>query len=122
MDAVRGAARAQTEKVMGSKAPPPGKPLHADLQEDDAIGLPLAEDYVKRRTPLQRIADALQISPTVMYQPQNAVETGKPKGQTVDYRGQEGECAALIHAFLRIADPEERRRILALVQASAERA
>ena len=107
---------------MGSKTPPPGKPPEPDLREGDPAGSHRSRHLVARATSLERIANALQVSPTVLYQPQNAIEAAKPAGQTGDYRGQEGECVALIHAFLRIADPEERRRILALVQASAERA
>ena len=122
MDTVRDATRAHTEKAMGSKAPPPGKPPQACSHEDDAGRHPLSAGHATKITALQRIADALQVTPAVLYQPQNAIEAVKPAVQAKGDGSREGECATLIHAFLRISDPEERRRILVLVQASAERA
>ncbi|MFK5600665.1 hypothetical protein ACFZ8E_27340 [Methylobacterium sp. HMF5984] len=104
---------------MGSKSPPPDKPLNADLQEGDAVGHPLSAGHATKITSLQRIADALQVPPAALYQPQNAIKAAKPVGQTEDHGSQDGECAALLHAFLSISDPEERRRILARVQAIA---
>lgn len=108
---------------MGSKTPPPGQAPQADLKEDGAGGHPPSANSAINPTPLQRIANALQIPPDALYQMSDANKAAcRPGGQAEDYSGREGECSALIHAFLRIADPEERRRILALVQASAERA
>lgn len=108
---------------MGSKAPPPGTPPQADPREDDAVGHPLSAVPGIRNTPLQRIAEALQVSPTVLYQPQNAIEAAsKPVEQAEANGGLDQECYALIQAFMRISDPEERHRILGLVQASAKRA
>lgn len=108
---------------MGSKTPPPGKSPHADPREGDAVGSSHSEHLVTRSTPLQRIADALQVSPTVLYQLQNAIEAAsRPVEQTEGDGGLHRECYALIQAFMRISDPEERLRILGLVQASAERA
>ncbi|MCJ2076579.1 hypothetical protein MKK68_13085 [Methylobacterium sp. E-016] len=108
---------------MGSKTPPPGKPPQACPHEDDAGRLPLSAGHAIKIKALQRIADALQVPPAVLYQPQNAIQAAPmPVEQMEGDDSREGDCATLIHAFLRISDPEERRRILSLVQASAERA
>ncbi|MCJ2106629.1 hypothetical protein MKK70_14825, partial [Methylobacterium sp. E-041] len=83
--------------------------------------LPRSVSLMAKSTPLQRIADALQVSLTVLYQSQNAIEAvSKPVEQTKANGGFERECYALIQAFMRISDPEERLRILTLVQASAD--
>ncbi|MCJ2005630.1 hypothetical protein [Methylobacterium sp. J-092] len=107
---------------MGSKAPPPGTSWPSDSQEGETVGLPLPASHATKITSLQRIAEALQVPPAALYQLPNAVEAAKPIEQTESPGGQDRECYALIQAFMRISDPEERRRILALVQASAERA
>jgi predicted DNA-binding transcriptional regulator YafY len=105
---------------MGSKTP--GQPAHAAPKEGDAVGSSHSVLLSKRATSLQRIADALQVSPATLYQPQNAIEAAsRPVEQTEGNGGFDRECYALIQAFMRISDPEERLRILGLVQASANR-
>ena len=98
-------------------------PPQVNPREDDVVGHPPSADHVARKASLQRIADALHVSPAVLYEPLNAIHEASRSGeQTDDYGGHDGQCSALIHAFMRISDPEERRRILALVQASAKTA
>ena len=59
--------------------------------------------------------------PAVLYNLPNAVD---PRMHTTAEAALSGridiEGAELLRAYIRISDPEERRRILALVQASAE--
>lgn len=107
---------------MGSKTPPPGKPPEACSHEDDAGRHPLSAGRATKITALQRIADALQVTPAALYQPETAIEAVERTGQTEVNEEQDRECYALLQAFLRISDPEERSRIFALVQASAEQA
>ena len=107
---------------MGSKTPPPGKPPHRDSREGDAARHPNPKHLVTKTASLQRIAGALQMSPAVLYQLPNAIRAVGSAEATTDNGGLDRECRALVHAFLRISDAEERRRLLALVQASVVRA
>ena len=78
-----------------------------------------SSDRARKLRLLRRVADALQVSEASLYgivDPPSPIEATDP-GCDID-----GQCAALLLAFRRIADPEERRRLLALVEAIAERA
>ncbi|GJE14614.1 hypothetical protein [Methylobacterium longum] len=68
---------------------------------------------------LGRIAEALQVPEAVLYNPPNAVD---PQMHATAEAALSIEGAELLRAYMRISDPEERRRILALVKAAAERA
>lgn len=68
---------------------------------------------------LQRIADALHVRPSTLYEPSNTVHGPDNHGATHVVTGD--ECAALLHAYTRIHDPAERLRVLDLVRTAAER-
>jgi hypothetical protein len=68
-----------------------------------------------------RVADALQVDQSVLYNPPNAVAlTRETNGNRSSGAGLDQDCEALLHAYRRIRDPEERQRLLVLVQEAAE--
>jgi len=69
---------------------------------------------------LRRIAEALQVPPSVLYSPSNAVSPiGRADGD--DLPDLDCDCVALLHAYTLIRDPGTRRGLLTLVQAAADR-
>lgn len=78
-----------------------------------------ASDRARKLRLLRRVADALQVSEASLY---GTVDSTSPIVATEPGTDLDGQCAALLLAFRRIGDPEERRRLLALVEAIAERA
>lgn len=79
-----------------------------------------ASERARLQRLLRRVADALQVPEASLY---DAVARSSPTKTGSDAPGDDlaSQCAALERAFRRIRDPEERRRLLALVQAAAER-
>lgn len=74
---------------------------------------------------LERIADALQVAPAVLYNPPNAVAPTRAAGDEMPDGGPDGgmeqTCEALLAAYRRIRDPEVRRRLLTLVEQASQR-
>ncbi|WP_267360939.1 hypothetical protein [Methylobacterium sp. GC_Met_3] len=104
---------------MGSKTPPHSMPVPG-APDEDRSGYPASSKGTRHSKLLSRIADALQVPQAALYQPPNAVTLGR--GAHGDGAADlDRDCAALLHAFRRIGDLEERHRLLALVQAVAER-
>ena len=103
---------------MGSKAPIVTRPSEDNPAEESHFG---RSDFPKasaKNQLLERIADALQMAPAMLYNPPNAVTPAQTAGGALDL---EQSCEALLRAYRRISDPDERRCLLAFVQAAAER-
>lgn len=106
---------------MSSRAPLAKKPSWSQPLADSTANHSIVTEGSATKQLLARIADALQVSPATLYNPPNAVDlTVRPRSTTAASEEIEGESAALLHAFQRIRDPKERRRILTLVQETAE--
>ena len=98
---------------MGTKTPPSSKPTPLASSERD-IGDRFAWPDGPVVSPiLQRVASALQVPLSTLYNPPNGGGP-TPHGDT------EGECATLLRAYQSIRDPEERQRLLTLVQEAAK--
>ena len=108
---------------MGSRTPPRSKLSLDEPSEDDTFGRPTSLDDGASRRLLERIAGALQVPRAALYELPDAASSvqGLVDGGTT-VAGLERECTALLRTYQRIQDPEERRRLLALVQEAAERA
>ena len=91
---------------MGQRMPPSFKSTEDDTREYVADGRPAS----RKRRLVERIADALRVSPAALYE--------LPSSWAAEDLG--GECATLLDAYRRIQDPEERRRLLLLAQKAAE--
>lgn len=106
---------------MGSKAPIVPRPSEDSPAEESHLGQSdLLKSSAKNQL-LERIADALQVAPAVLYNPPNAsTPAGVTGGSGTTAIELEQECDALSHAYRCIHDPEMRLRFLALVQAAAE--
>lgn len=79
-----------------------------------------ASEQARMRRLLQRVAEALQVTEASLYGAGASLATlgAEQAGLEADL---EVQCAALLHAFRHVRDPEERRRLLAIVQAASER-
>ncbi|MGU3665574.1 hypothetical protein ACLBX9_15445 [Methylobacterium sp. A49B] len=79
-----------------------------------------ASERARRVRLLRRVADALQVPESSLY---DTVRGPLPPedGSSATDEDRERQCAALLRAYRRIQDPAERRRLLELVQATAER-
>jgi hypothetical protein len=108
-------------RQMGSKTPPPGTrlsagPVNGTDQDLTQFGL------TATRSRLRRVADALQVPEAMLYNPADTVapmrnaDSDSPNRTDLDQ-----ERVALLRAYASISDPEERSRILTLVQEAAER-
>lgn len=106
---------------MGSRTPPDDCPGNGS--DDDSADMPTpSSNHAQTRSSLRRIAGALRVPLGDLYGQSGVADpVSEPGGPAAGDAGLAAECAALIRAFARIADPAERRRILALVQASADR-
>ena len=102
---------------MASKARPPSKLPFGEHRENTFARAEQSDETVPNRL-LQRIADALHVPPSTLYKPPNPVHD--PDGKGPPHVVMEDECAVLMHAYTRIRNPVERRRVLDLVQAAAE--
>jgi hypothetical protein len=103
---------------MRSKAPPLNRRLSTNHLEDNAVAhLPPPDGLATHRL-LRRISDVLQVPPETLYGP---LRVNVP---TIDADDAgimlDRERERLLYAFDRIQDPEERRRILLLVQELAK--
>lgn len=98
---------------MGSKTPPPDKSAQIMPLEDHSSGRPAPLNGSAASRTLQRIAGALQIPLSVLYNASDTVGTASSNDIT-------SECLTLLRAYQRIRDPEERRRLLALVDEAAQ--
>ena len=103
---------------MGSKAPVTKNSSEDVPAEESHFGGPAILKASAKNQLLERIADALQVAPAVLYNPPNAVTPAQTAGGALDL---EQSCEALLRAYRRISDPDERRCLLAFVQAAAER-
>ena len=89
-----------------------------------AFGFPLpdsvaASEQARMRRLLRRVAEALQVPEASLYGTVTSPsETGV--GRAVLEVDLAGQCSALLDAYRNIRDPEERRRLLALVEAASE--
>jgi len=99
---------------MGSKTPPLNWSSPEAHPEDDLVRRPDPSDGSAASLLLRRIAGALQVPPSTLYNPPNAVGS-TPNGDI------ESECLTLLRAYQGVRDPEERRRLLALVQEATGR-
>lgn len=109
---------------MGSKTPPLGWPSPEAHAEDNLVRRPDPSNGSAANSLLHRIAGALQVPPAALCSLPNAVGAGSPSEVNtiaVD-SALESECVAVLLAYRCIRDPEMRRRLLALMQAEAERA
>jgi hypothetical protein len=128
---------------MGSKVPP-SKFLkahapegHERVREADAVSVPDAaaqgDGSLYATTPvapprsrdaemLRMIAETLGMSPSAFLSPSAFTEPGMSGPQTSPEQEAAGECGELIRAYLRIRDPNERRRYLALIRSAGNRA
>jgi hypothetical protein len=105
---------------MGSKARPLNGDHPSGLAEEDVSGRPSPLGRPAAARLLDRIADALQVPPAVLYNPPDAVTaTPRVAGNPALDTELDRECAALLSAYGRIQDPSERQRLLALVQEAA---
>ncbi|MGE8130614.1 hypothetical protein ACQKQD_26910 [Methylobacterium sp. NPDC080182] len=109
------------EYKMGSKSPPVRKTSHGERGENEAF-----EHRVSQRPPagrhlVTRIAEALQLPEQVLYAPAHKV-TPYQASESKAAINPAVECDALLSAYNRIQDPEERRRVLLLVQEAADQA
>lgn len=106
---------------MGSKARPLSDPSSDASHRDGARGAAALRQERTERL-LKRIAEAMQVPTSAFYKPPNAVDAGTPTstGSTTAIAS-EAECAELLAAFTLVSDPEDRRRLLELVQKMAER-
>lgn len=104
---------------MGSKTPPLGRDVQRALDEN-LVDRPAASMESRHSALLGRIADALQVPQAALIRRPDAVTPacGADRDGAIDLAE---ECAALLRAFGRIDAPEERRRLLNLMQAAAER-
>jgi|SRR4051794_8786087 hypothetical protein len=107
---------------MGSKTPPSTTPSQDAPCEDDASGRSVPPDGSAAARTLRRVAAALQVPPSTLYSPLNAVSPTRGFGNDQGPTDLDRECAALLHAYRRIPDPEKRQRLLAIMQETAERA
>jgi len=105
---------------MGSKAPIARKPLQDEPREERLLGRSDLLKASENNQLLERIADALQVSPAVLYNPLNAVSPAQIAGAGEADINLKQEYEALSHAYTCIRDPELRLRLLRLVQAAAE--
>ena len=109
---------------MGSKTSPPiTAALDAARQDDIEFRSATIKAAASNRL-LRRIADALQVSQSVLFNPLSAVAPIHDPGRD-DGHGPDGaldrECVALLHAYMQIRDPKARCGLLAQVQSAAER-
>ena len=107
---------------MGQRIPPPFARLEDEAPEDvDGRGSPPLVASGTRLV-VGRIAEALGVSPGVLYE----VPTleGPPRapdaGVTATDVQLDDDCAAMLNAYRRIRDPEMRRRLLILAQEAGE--
>ncbi|TXN00057.1 hypothetical protein FV242_23310 [Methylobacterium sp. WL64] len=103
---------------MGSKPPLSNPSSSEERPEDDILvrHAPCAD--LGGRLLIKRIAQALQVPASTLYNPPNAIS---PSDARSDSNVIESECETLLQAYRGIRDPEMRRRLLALIQAAAER-
>lgn len=107
---------------MGSRAPVAGKSSQDPSPEDGVPDHPVSAKGSAQRRLVGRIADALQVPPSALYNSPNAVDgQTSPTATSAFSNVIDGEGVALLRAYMCISDPEERRRILALVQQAAKR-
>ena len=109
---------------MGSKTSPPITAALDACRQDEIERRSAAIKTTASNRLLRRIADALQVSQSVLYKPLSAVVPIHDPGCD-DEHGSAGaldrECLALLHAYRRIRDPKARCGLLVQVQAAAER-
>ena len=112
---------------MASQTPPSNKPSPVVPPEGDTPGHDRLQDGGAAGLRLRRVADALRLPLSALYDLPNAVGQASAPGADPGARDgdrdadMDGTCGALLRAYRRIPDPEERRRLLALVQAVADR-
>ena len=71
---------------------------------------------------LVRIAEAVQVPPSAFFRPSNAVDAGTSAAAVSAVPvASDAECAELLAVFKLVSDPEDRRRLLALIRGMAER-
>lgn len=106
---------------MGSRAPAARKPAQDERPQESISEGSASLNTSAQSQLLGRIAEALQMSMAAFYNPQNAVETTTRFRAPPILSGEiEREGAELLRAYMRISNPEERRRLLALLRAAAE--
>jgi hypothetical protein len=83
---------------------------------------PAMPDQRSTQRLVQRIASALQVSPSALYRPPNAVDGKLPSKAAPGRVGASPfESRELLTAFNNLRDPEERRRALEFVRDKAKR-
>ncbi len=107
---------------MGSKTPPLTTPSQDAPFEDDGSNRSVPTAGTSAGKALRRVAAALQVPPSALYSPLNAVSPERGSDSDSSHRTDlDKERMALLRAYAGISDPEERRRILTLVQEAAKR-
>lgn len=102
---------------MGSGAPIAKRPTRDQTLSDSPPEPSLSSGDTATKQLLARIANAVQMPTSAFYGPSNAISPATPSGPTPTIHA---ECEALLAAFMRIHDPEWRRRLLTLVKEAAE--
>lgn len=107
--------------LMGSKSPPSNRTCSVDPRNDGGPDHCPTPDSAPVNVRVRLIAEALEIPPAVLYDAPNAVSP-RPQADRHETDDLARECVALTDAYKRIRDPDERHRLLALLEASADRA
>ena len=102
---------------MGQKMPLQAKAGSDGSWDNRSDSRPSASAGDDARRLVTRIAGALQVQPDVLYAPDAANARTHCYNYVADLVI---VCEALLYAYRRIRDPEERRRLLLLVQDAAE--
>lgn len=107
---------------MGSKAPiARNSPEEGRAEESHFGGADVLKASAKNQL-VGRIAEALKVSLSELYNPPNAIAPARGAGINDQLStGLDQDCEALLQAYRRVSDPAERQRLLTLVQAAAER-
>jgi hypothetical protein len=106
---------------MGSRAPVAGKSSQDPSPEDGVPDRSASAKSSVQRGLVGRIADALQVPPSALYNSPNAIDgQTSPTSADAFYNATDREGVELLRAYMCIRDPEEQRRILTLVQQTAK--
>lgn len=107
---------------MGQKMPPPPRLAKVDPRKEADGGFSTPARAEPRRL-VERMAEALGIPSAALYgaRPWQDAPPAANEGGIAADGGLDGACARLLHAYRRITASAERRRVLARVQAAAER-
>jgi hypothetical protein len=110
---------------VGTKMQPSATAEHNEHRQDDVQRSPVPAKTSASGRLLSRIAEALQVPPTVLYEPATAVTSIKRADRDGAFHPDidlDHDCLALLDAYRRIRDPQTRQRLLILAEAAGEQA